>query len=107
MDTENDIKDRLDSHQKAYIAFLSDVLEDRKRDTRFLKVVISVLMSVVLALVAVIAVIGIHTQNKLVEQSERSEKRMYEFLVQYDFTSEIDLDTYSNDNGSGNVTMMR
>ena len=107
METEKDIKDRLDSHQKAYIAFLSDVLEDRKKDTRFLKMIVVALISVVLALVAVIAVIGIYTQNKLVEQSERSEKRMYEFLVQYDFTGEIDLDTYSNDNGSGNVTMMR
>ena len=85
--------DRIEEHQKAYIQFLSDMLHDRKRDSNFLKGVIVGLIVLIIFLVAGMVLLVMNNQNKLIEQADRSEKRMYEFISEYDFSSSIDIDT--------------
>ena len=86
---------------------MSDVLDDRKRDSRFKNVVILLLIVAIAVMAFAFIRISIHCQDKISEQAEQSEKRMYEFLREYDFSGEIDLDTAFNDNNSGNINVTR
>ena len=91
--------------QKAFTEFLADVLEDKKRDSNFKNIIIAVLIALLLVAIISMVGLGIYTQNKLDESADRSEKRMYEFLSEYDFTNSIDIDTgtITDSHGSGYV----
>ena len=103
---EKEIMERRESNNKAYIEFLSDVLDDRRKDSRFFKGIIIGLVSVIIVLVCGLVVISIHCQNRIESQADRSEQRMYEFLKEYDFHSSIDLDTgvITGSDTSGNIS---
>lgn len=102
---EKDIIDKISENQKAYINFLVDVNNDRKKDSRFHKITILLLIVLLIISLAVIAYVSIYCQKKIAEQSESSERRMYEFLSEYDFTGTIDIDTgtITNSKDSGYV----
>lgn len=104
--TDNDVERMLDEEAK-YVDFMRDVLTDRNKDVAFLKVVILLLSLIVVIMIIGFAFVNIYNQNMIREQAESSEKRMYEFLSQYDFEGDIDLQSAFNDNNSGNINVTR
>ena len=104
---EKDIRDMMDAHSKAYIDLLSDVLKDRKKDTNFLKGIVVGLIVLVCIIAAGSVYINVRCQDKIALQAEQSEKRMYEFLSQYDFQGDMQLESLLNDNNSGNINVTR
>ena len=106
---EKEIRDMMDAHSKAYIDLLSDVLKDRKRDTNFLKGIVVGLIVLVCIIAAGSVYINVRCQDKILEQAEKSEQRMYEFLSQYDFSGDVELDTGTilNSESSGNINVTR
>ena len=104
--TDNDVERMLEEESK-YVDFMRDVLTDRNKDVAFLKVVILLLSLIVVIMIIGFAFVNIYNQNMIREQAESSEKRMYEFLSQYDFEGDIDLQSAFNDNNSGNINVTR
>jgi hypothetical protein len=104
--TDNDVERMLEEESK-YVDFMRDVLTDRNKDVAFLKVAILILSMFVLVMIIGIMFVNIYNQNLIKEQAENSEKRMYEFLSQYDFEGDIDLQSAFNDNNSGNINVTR
>ena len=105
--TEKEINERLDEHTKAYISFMSDVLEDRKRNSRFKNIIILILIAVIAVIVFMFVKVMINCQDKITYQAEQSEKRMYDFLSQYDFTGDMELESMFNKDNSGNINVTR
>ena len=103
--TDNDVERMLEEESK-YVDFMRDVLTDRNKDVAFLKVAILILSMFVLVMIIGIMFVNIYNQNLIKEQAENSEKRMYEFLSQYDFEGDVDLDTGTilNSDNSGNIS---
>ena len=104
--TDNDVERMLDEEAK-YVDFMRDVLTDRNKDVAFLKVVILLLSIIVVIMIIGFAFVNIYNQNMIREQAESSEKRMYEFLSEYDFEGDIDLQSSFNDNNSCNINVTR
>ena len=104
--TDNDVERMLDEEAK-YVDFMRDVLTDRNKDVAFLKVVILLLSIIVVIMIIGFAFVNIYNQNMIREQAESSEKRMYEFLSEYDFEGDIDLQSAFNDNNSCNINVTR
>lgn len=93
--------------EKTYIEFMKDVLRDRNKDVAFMKVAILLLSIFVIIMIVGIVFVNIYNQNLIKEQAENSEKRMYEFLSEYDFEGDLDLESSFNDNNSGNINVTR
>ena len=106
---DKELAERLTARNEAYIKFLTDVNDDRKKDSRFFKIIIGVLIGLVAAAIAGIIVVGIHTINKIENMSDRTEKRMYEFVSSYDFTTSYNLDTGTiiDSDTSGNISFQQ
>lgn len=99
----------MDEKDKAYFSFLKELLEDRTKNMKFMKV-LSLLNSLIcLALVVGLIIFGIHCQKMIKEEADTSQQRMYSFLLEYDFSSSIDLDTgtITDSDSSGNITYTR
>ena len=105
------ISEKLEEHNQAYLNFLTDVLDDRRKSSVFQKVIIGIL-SFINLLFIIGAIVGfvkisIYCQNKIDAMADRSEQRMYEFLSEYDFSNEIDLNSSFNNDNSGNINVTR
>ena len=102
---DKELFERMDERNNAYIQFLTDVNDDRKKNTTFLFIIVFVLVGVIIGLIACMVWISIHSQNKIEAMSDKSEKRMYEFLSEYDFDTSYNLDTGTivNSDTSGNI----
>lgn len=105
MERDNELLERLSENQKAYIQFLVDVNSDRKKDTNFLKAVVVGLIVLVIGLIGCMVYLSLNTQSKIEAMADRSEKRIYEFLSEYDFTTSYNLDTGTiiDSDTSGNI----
>ena len=107
METEKELNERIESHNKAYIDFLSDVLHDRKKDSIFLKVLLLISICINIILCFFNFRTSIHCQDIISENAEKSEQRMYDFISDYDFDTTYNLDSLMNDNNSGNINVTR
>ena len=103
--TDKDVEKMFEDETK-YVDFMRDVLTDRNKDVAFLKVVILILSIIVMIMIIGFAFVNIYNQNMIREQADSSEKRMYEFLSEYDFEGDVDLDTGTilNSDNSGNIS---
>ena len=90
-----------------FLRFILEVLNDRKRESRFWKLLYLVATFLLAVLIGCMVWLGIYNQERINSLAERSEKRMYEFLAQYEFTGDIDINTENNDNNSGNVNVTK
>ena len=102
---EEKVQENHEKKDELFIEFAIEVMRDRKKDTTFLKVLYIVLAVLMAICIGCMVWLGIYCQDKIDNMADRSEKRMYEFLSDYDFSSEIDLDTgtISNSSTSGNI----
>lgn len=90
-----------------FLKFVLEVLADRKRESHFWKILYLVATFLLAVLIGCMVWIGIYYQEKTNRIVESSERKMYEFLSQYEFTGDIDINTENNDNNSGNVNVTR
>ena len=90
-----------------FLRFVLEVLADRKRESRFWKILYLVATFLLAVLIGCMVWIGIYYQEKTNRIVESSERKMYEFLSQYEFTGDIDINTENNDNNSGNVNVTK
>lgn len=104
---EKEIRDRLEARNTAYIEFLTELNEDRRKDSFFQKVILGVLIVLLVFAIAGIIVISIRCQNRIEAMADKSEARMYDFISQYDFDTSYNLDSALNDNNSGNINITR
>ena len=104
---DKELAERLETRNKAYIEFLQELNRDRKKDSIFLKIIVAVLVLIVVISISGIVFISMRTQDKIEAMAEKSEKRMYEFISQYDFDTTYNLDSLLNDNNSGNINVTR
>ena len=103
--TDNDVENMLKDESK-YVEFMRDVLLDRNKDVAFLKVVILILSMLIMIMIIGFAFVNIYNQNLIKEQADNESKKMYEFLSQYEFECDVDLDTGTilNSDNSGNIS---
>lgn len=103
--TDNDVEKMLKDESK-YVDFMRDVLLDRNKDVAFLKVVILILSMLIMIMIIGFAFVNIYNQNLIKEQADNESKKMYEFLSQYEFEGDVDLDTGTilNSDNSGNIS---
>ena len=104
---EKEIRDRLEARNTAYIEFLTELNEDRRKDSLFQKIILGVLIGLLVFAIAGIIFISIRCQNRIEAMADKSEKRMYDFISQYDFDTSYNLDSALNDNNSGNINITR
>ena len=99
-DKENQV-----TKDEVFIQFVLEVLSDRKKDSHFWKILYIVLAVLLMICIGGMIYFGIYCQYKLDAMADRSEKRMYEFLSDYDLSSDIDLDTgtITDSDNSGNI----
>lgn len=102
---DNELVERLEARNKAYIEFLTELNEDRRKNTRILTVLVFVLIAIIISLVGCMVWVSIRSQNKIEAMADRSEKRIYEFLSEYDFETSYNLDTGTiiDSDTSGNI----
>ena len=103
--TDNDVEKMLKDESK-YVEFMRDVLVDRNKDVAFLKVVILILSMLIMIMIIGFVFVNIYNQNLIKEQADNESKKMYEFLSQYEFEGDVDLDTGTilNSDNSGNIS---
>ena len=99
--------EEIEKRNNSVFEFLIDINKDRRRGNVCFIVLVFVLIGLVLGMAIGMFVMSIHCQNRIEAQADRSEKRMYEFLSQYDFEGDIDLVSDYNDNNSGNINVTR
>lgn len=104
---EDKVRENHETKDEVFIQFVLEVLSDRKKDSFFWKILYIVLAVLLAICIGGMVYFGIYCQYKLDNMADRSEKRMYEFLSEYDFSGEIALDSYMNDNNSGNINVTR
>lgn len=106
---ERDIPTRVEEKNKGFFEFLIDLNKDRKKGNIIFVVLVFVLIGLVVGMAIGMFFMGIHCQNKISEQADRSEQRMYEFISQYDFPGDVELDTGTifNSESSGNINVTR
>lgn len=104
---EKEIKEMLESRNASYIQFLTELNEDRRKDSFFQKIMNGVLLGILLVAIGGIVFVGIRCQDKIEAMADKSEKRMYDFISQYDFDTSYNLDSALNDNNSGNINITR
>lgn len=104
---EKEIRDRLEARNTAYIEFLTELNEDRRKDSFFQKIILGVLIVLLVFAIAGIIFISVRCQNRIEAMADKSEKRMYDFISQYDFDTSYNLDSALNDNNSGNINITR
>lgn len=102
---EENAKNNHESKEEIYFHFVTDVFDDKRRSAMFKNIVIVVLFALLAGCIAALVYFGIYCQERLSENSNRSEQRMYDFISQYDLSSEIDLDTgtITESDNSGNI----
>ena len=102
---DKELVERLEARNKAYIEFLTELNNDRKKDSTFLKVILSVLAFAVVLCVCGFVYLGIRTSDRIEAMAVESEKRMYEFISEYDFATAYNLDTGTivGSDASGNI----
>lgn len=103
---DKDLVERLEARSKAYIEFLTELNEDRRKHTSFLVIIIFVLIGIIIGSVFGMVWVSVRSQNKIEAMADRTEKRIYEFLSEYDFTTSYNLDTGTiiDSDTSGNIS---
>ena len=88
---------------------LEDSLEDRRKDGKLKGKVIFWQWIIILALIGVVLWVVIYSQNLIHQVEKESQERMYNFLSEYDFETEIELNTNHiiNSDTSGNIFLAR
>ena len=94
--------DKKDDKTASFMEFLIDSAKDRRKDGTFFKVALCVV--VVLFIVGMV-LISLHSQKLIKDMASENQKLFVDFLSEYDFETEIELDTSRilwSDN-SGNI----
>ena len=95
----------LEKTNKGIFDFLIELNNDRRKNNIILIVLVFVLIALVIGMAVGMFFMSIHCQNKIEAMAEKSEKRLYEFISEYDFNTSYNLDTGTNigSDTSGNI----
>lgn len=97
----------MDEKNSGLFEFLVELNKDRRKGNFCFVILVFVLIGIVIGMAFGMFFMSVHCQNKIEAQADRSEQRMYEFLSQYNFEGDIDLNSVFNDNNSGNISVTR
>ena len=105
---ETEIKEVIENDD-SFKKLLSESLSDRRDETKRQHTTIIGLCFVIMFLVIGMVLMALHNQNVIHTIERESQERLYEFLSEYDFETEIQLDTNHivNSDSAGNIFFAR
>lgn len=102
----NSLNTKIKESKDIYISVLSDVLTDMKEQRKFLKRIVSFLCVVVILLVLGMFGLGIYNQHILHRVSLDNAEKVFEFINNSDFNSNVNMNTDNNSNAE-NITITK
>lgn len=101
----NSIKKELDDDKNAHIQILSDTIKDCYNERKFIKNIAIILCVLVFMSVIGSFILGMYNQKLLKEMSNNNTEKMLEFLSNYSFNTDANIDVDNESNNSGNINI--
>lgn len=101
----NEIKKELDSNKNAHIQLLSDTIKDCHNERRFIKNIAIILCVLISMSVIGSFILGMYNQRLLKEMSNNNTEKMLEFLSNYNFSTDADINVDNESNNLGNISI--
>lgn len=105
----NEEMNKVTGNKEVFQKLLEDSLTDRRNDISHLRNVVLALCFVIMFLIVGFVIVVLHCQNVVRQVDRESQERMYNFLSEYDFETQIQLDTNHivDSDHTGNIFLAR
>ena len=101
----NSIKKELEDDKNAHIQLLSDTIKDCHNERKFIKNIAIILCVLISMSVIGSFILGMYNQRLLKEMSNNNTDKMLEFLSNYSFNTNANIDVDDESNNSGNINI--
>lgn len=101
----NEIKKELEDDKNAHIQLLSDTIKDCHNERKFIKNIAIILCGLVFMSVIGSFILGIYNQRLLKEMSNNNTDKMLEFLSNYSFNTDANINVDNESNNLGNISI--
>ena len=101
----NSIKKELENDKTAHIQLLSDTIKDCHNERKFIKNIAVILCGLVFISVIGSFILGMYNQRLLKEMSKNNTEKMLEFLSDYSFNTDANINVDNESNNMGNINI--
>lgn len=101
----NEIKKELDDDKNAHIQLLSDTIKDCHNERKFIKNIAIILCVLISMSVIGSFILGMYNQKLLKEMSDNNTEKMLEFLSNYNFCTDANINVDNESNNVGNINI--
>lgn len=101
----NEIKKELDDDKNAHIQLLSDTIKDCHNERKFIKNIAIILCVLIFMSVIGSFILGMYNQKLLKEMSNNNTEKMLEFLSNYNFCTDANINVDNESNNVGNINI--
>lgn len=101
----NSIKKELENDKTAHIQLLSDTIKDCHNERKFIKNIAIILCVLISMSVIGSFILGMYNQRLLKEMSNNNTEKMLEFLSDYSFSTDANINVDNESNNLGNINI--
>lgn len=101
----NSIKKELENDKTAHIQLLSDIIKDCHNERKFIKNIAIILCVLISMSVIGSFILGMYNQRLLKEMSNNNTEKMLEFLSDYSFSTDANINVDNESNNLGNINI--